>query len=114
MEGRMLPEPTLTLADQLFWIVDCFCKTVAAEACKRRVGALGVAVWNRVRRFERRFCSLYGMWRAGTLPVGRKGAGAGAYPPPRPSPSRGEGEGDAMHKRPASLLPRAFAWLYRA
>ncbi len=117
----MFTDPTLTLAGQIFWIVDVFCKTLAAEACKRRVGMVSVAVWNRTKRFERRFSALYAMWKAGTLPQARVRKSAS----PRPSPQSGQsGEGacgtggelaacDAARLRPASLLPRAFAWLYK-
>ena len=127
----MFPDPTLTLADQLFWIVDVFMKTMAPEACTRRIGLFSVAIWCRVKRFERRFSALYAQWKAGTLPA------------PRPSPARvGEGENarargdtatgglrppyggafdpmacdaasvDRARTRPMSVLPRAFAWLH--
>jgi hypothetical protein len=126
----MFTDPTFTLADQLFWIVDVFCKTMAPEACKRRIGSLSVAIWNRVRRLERRFGALYAMWKAGTLPAPRAQAAEGVTPPRFSAPSavtsldRGERrgpprEGDALaelnavHMRPASLLPRAFAWLHK-
>jgi hypothetical protein len=67
----MLPDPTLTLADQMFWIVDVFVKTMAPEACKRRIGLLSIALWSRVKGFERRFLALYAQWKAGTLPAPR-------------------------------------------
>src|SRR5581483_6856196 len=117
----MLTDPALTLADQIFWIVDCFRRTMAPEGCRRRIGALSIAVWCRVQRFERRFCSLYAMWKAGTLPrVRREGISR------RPAPERGEREDegefdpaacdaatmDRARLRPASVLPRAFGWLH--
>jgi hypothetical protein len=116
----MFTDPTFTLADQLFWIVDLFCKTMAPEACKRRIGLFGLAVWSRVKRFERRFSALYAMWKAGTLPQAR----ARKSTSPRPSPHSGEGEQtafdpgawdaasmDRANRRPASVLPRTFRWL---
>ncbi len=133
----MLTDPTL--ADQLLWIVDLFCKTMAPEACKRRIGLYGVAVWTRVRRFERRFCALHAMWKAGTLPRARVRAAATPHPTP---PSQGDSQGgrepgppgvagaraaaaafdsgayDAASglracQRLASVLPRTLAWLYK-
>jgi len=114
----MFPNPAFTLADQLFWIVDCFRKAMWADPRTRGLGPLSVAIWERVRGFERRFSRLYAMWKAGRLPKARN-AGATAPPPPRPSPLKGEGEGDALaaqdaaRERPASVLPRAFRWLQR-
>ena len=113
----MFSNPGFTLADQLFWIVECFRKSMWAEPRTRGLGALSVAIWNRVRGFERRFSELYAMWKAGTLPKAR--VRALAHPSPRPSPSRGEGEGgglselDLAQRRPASLLPRGLRWLQR-
>ena len=135
----MFTDPAFTLADQLFWMIDCFRKAMAPEACRRRIGALSLAVWARVHGLERRFAALYAMWKAGTLPPPRPspasaGEGEGdvweaAAPPPRPSPARaGEGvdrragfdpgacdaaTADRARLRPASVLPRAFAWLHR-
>jgi len=123
----MFTDPGFTLADQLFWIVECFRKAMWAEPRTRGLGALSVAIWVRVKRFERRFSRLYAMWKAGTLPPPRPSpasAGEGAngadravaHPPPRPFPSRGEGEvaaQDAARERPASVLPRAFRWLQK-
>src|SRR4051812_3118371 len=125
----MFNDPGFTLADQLFWIVDAFRKTMWADPRTRGLGALSVAIWARVRGFERRFSRLYAMWKEGRLPKARKdtsprpspqsgegevgangGNGAVAHPSPRPSPSRGEGEvaaQDAARERPASVLPRA-------
>jgi len=128
----MYPDPTLTLADQILGIVGVFLKTLAPEACRLRIGLLSVAIWNRVRRFERRFLALYAMWKAGTLPPPRPSpaiAGEGAQTAPfAPSPaSAGEGWGGgasgtqaaafdpsvAASTRPASMLPRGFAWLHK-
>ena len=81
MKGPMFTDPTLTLADQIFWLVAVFMKTMAAEGCKRRIGLFSVAIWSRVKRFERRFLALYAEWKAGTLPTGAGGAGGG-HPPP--------------------------------
>ena len=67
----MFPDPTLTLADQILGIVAVFMKTMAAEGCKRRIGLFSVAIWSRVKRFERRFLALYAEWKAGTLPKAR-------------------------------------------
>jgi hypothetical protein len=126
----MFTDPTFTLADQLFWIVDVFLKSMAPEACKRRVGLFSVAIWSRVKVFERRFSSLYAQWKAGTLPKGRAGAGAAATPHPGPPPQGGRelaagaaaaafdpmacdaASCDRARLRPASVLPRAFAWLH--
>ncbi len=136
----MFPDPTLTLAGQLFWIVDVFMKTLAAEGCKRRIGLFSLAIWRRVKVFERRFSALYAQWKAGTLPASRLRRDSS----PRPSPQSGQsgeqacgtdsanaggaGAGAAAafdpaacdaasmeraRTRPASVLPRAFAWLPR-
>ncbi len=67
----MFPDPTLTLADQLFLIVELFCKIMAPEACKLRIGSISVTIWKRVRKLERRFSALYARWKAGTLPKAR-------------------------------------------
>ena len=147
----MFTNPGFTLGDQIFWTIDLFVKTLAEEARKRRVGLFALAILARVRRFERRFLALYGMWKAGTLPKarGRTGAspqpssqggegeacgtdGAMAPPPPRlvrsaaQSPVKGEGVMAAFdpmavdaasmewaRTRPASVLPRGFAWMHR-
>jgi hypothetical protein len=82
----MFTDPTFTLADQLFWIVDVFLKTMGPEACKRRIGLFSLAVWSRVKRFERRFSALYAMWKTGTLPKARVRAGAASTPHPNPPP----------------------------
>ncbi len=115
----MFTNPGFTLGDQMYWIVDLFLKTLAAEACHRRVGSLSVAVWQRVKRLERRFSALYARWKAGTLAPARErkacgGGGGVAPPPPRPSPLKGEGElaaAGAVNTRPASLLPRGVRWM---
>ena len=127
----MFPDPSFTLADQLFWIVDCFCKTMAPEACKRRIGALSGALWNRVRGFERRFSKLYAMWKAGALPKARvrkeatptpalprfAGEGANGAGGAIAAPSGGEADAlaalGAVATRPASLLPRGLRWLQK-
>ena len=88
----MLTDPTLTLADQIFWLVAVFMKTMAAEGCKRRIGLFSVAIWSRVRRFERRFLALYAEWKAGTLPQAR-GVRAAATPHPSPPPQGGREAG---------------------
>ena len=129
----MYPDPTLSLAGQLFRVAEVFYKTMAAEACARRIGLFGIAIWSRVKRFERRFGTLYAQWKAGTLPETR--ARKAEEPPPLPSPaSAGEGangvggtsagagggwnaaacdaaSADRARLRPASVLPRTFAWL---
>jgi hypothetical protein len=115
----MFPDPALTLADQIFRIVDVFLRTLAPEAHKCRVGLVSCAIWNRVRRLERRFLTLYAMWKAGTLPKprtspsplkgeGRGGGGATAPAAAHPSPRPGD-----INVRPASMLPRGFGWLRR-
>src|SRR5215831_18324098 len=105
----MLTDPSLTLADQIAWLVALFLRTMAAEAHARRVGTLSGALWNRVRRLERRFLALHAMWKAGTLPAARGGGAA-----PRRSLARVEGaEAAAMTVRPASLLPRGLWWMRR-
>ena len=105
----MFTNPGFTLADQLFWIVDCFCKTMAPEAC-RRLGSLSGVIWNRVKGFERRFSKLYAMWKAGTLPKAR----ARPHDTPTPALPRSAGEGangaDGAVAHPG-LLPRGSAWL---
>ena len=40
----MFPDPTLTLADQIIGIVAIFLKTLAPEACARRVGLVSCQV----------------------------------------------------------------------
>ena len=123
----MYPDPSLTLADQMVRIVDVFLKTLTPEVGRRRLGGwLWGAIRNRVGRLSRRFCALYAMWKAGTLPEVR--VSAAAPPPPEPprsspgamphSPVKGEGEGRvalaadvAMWKCPASLMPRALRWM---
>jgi hypothetical protein len=67
----MYPDPSFTLADQLFWIVDCFCKTMTADKRTRELGPVSIALWTRVTRLQRRFCKLFVMWKAGTLPKAR-------------------------------------------
>ena len=138
----MYPDPALTLADQILGIVGVFLKTLAPEACRLRIGLYQIAIWKRVKKFERRFLALYSMWKAGTLPKARvrpisppplEGGGRGegcsgtisatAHPSPVPPPSRGGGVFDPMARggssfdlakfRPASVLPRSFAWLHR-
>ena len=104
----MLTDPTL--ADQMFWMVDVFLKTLAREGGRLRIGLVSGAIWNRVRRLERRFLALYAMWKAGRVPKAR--AAGTRRSSPRPSPRRGEGEeGVAMSVRPASLLPRGLRWM---
>jgi hypothetical protein len=127
----MFTNPGFTLADQLFWIVDLFLKTMAPEACRRRVGSLGLAIGARVKGLERRFSKLYAMWKAGTLPVAR----ARRIDTPTPALPRSAGEGangagggsaaafdpqacdaasmDRARLRPMSVLPRAFRWLQK-
>ena len=125
----MFTNPGFTLGDQIFWMVDLFCKTMAAEGCKRRIGLFSVAIWSRVKRFERRFLALYAEWKAGTLPKARGVRAKDTSP--RPSPHSGEGAcgtggaGAAVFdpgahdaasfewakQRPASVLPRGFAGL---
>ena len=85
----MFPIPGFTLADQLIWIVDCFLRAMRADACTRRLGSLSFAIWVRVKGLERRFCTLYGLWKAGRVPAvrGRRGDTS-----PRPSPQSREGE----------------------
>src|SRR5579872_7144531 len=108
----MLPDPnpsltpTLTLADQVVWMVDVFLKILAPEACKQRIGLLSCAIWNRVRRLERRFCSLYAEWKAGTLPKGVRRRRAARRC------ERGVAQGEATVERPASLMPRRVRWMY--
>jgi hypothetical protein len=48
----MFTNPGFALADQMFWIVDLFIKTMAPEACRPRVGSQGA----RNSRDERRGC----------------------------------------------------------
>ncbi len=138
----MFTNPGFTLADQFSGIVELFRKTMWAEPRTRGLGALSVAIWQRVRGFERRFAKLYAMWKAGTLPVRRvsnregtsprpspdsgEGANGGdraaAPPPPRlvrsaaQSPVKGEGDvqrAEAAIRRPASVLPRGLRWLHQ-
>ena len=116
----MFTNPGFTLADQMFWIVDLFMKTLTPEAGKLRLGGvLWGAIRNRVGRLQRRFCALYAMWKAGRLPKAA-GVRAVAPPPPRPSPVKGEGvvrgameASVAMSVRPASLMPRGLRWMQK-
>ncbi len=54
----MFTNPGFTLGDQMYWIVDLFLKTLAPEACHRRVGglaageAVGAAVLGAVCKVE--------------------------------------------------------------
>ncbi len=86
MKEPMFTDPTLTLSDQLFRIVEVFVKTFAQEGCKLRIGLYSIAIWSRVKRFERGFCALYAQWKAGTLPMARRRQEDTS---PRPSPSGG-------------------------
>ena len=97
----MFPDPTLTLADQILWIVAVFMKTMAAEGCKRRIGLFSVAIWSRVKRFERRFLALYAEWKAGTLPKARVVRAKDTSP----RPSSAERRGGERHRR-CRGLPR--------
>ena len=110
----MFTNPGFTLGDQIFWVLELFLKTLAAEACKLRVGAVSVATWTRGRRFQQRFLALYARWKAGTLPKPRVRKNTSPRPtgssPVAGLPQSGEGAGGAGA---AGLLPRAFAWLYR-
>jgi hypothetical protein len=121
----MFTNPGFTLGDQLFWIVELFCKTITADPRTRELGPVSIALWTRVRRFQRRFCALYAMWKAGTLPKGRvravaephspasAGEGANGVDGAKTPPALGGEDALARHLRPASLLPRAFRWLQR-
>jgi hypothetical protein len=104
----LLTDPTLTLADQLIWIVDLCLKTLAPEACKRRIGWLSGAIWNRVRRFEREFCALYAMWKAGTLPPLRSSESSAVK-----RLDRGERREAPREGTGAVKLPRGFAWMHK-
>ena len=88
----MYPDPTLTLADQMRMLADIFLKILGPQACKDRRDLAGdLAAGAEVTG---RFCALYTMWKAGTLPKVR--VRALAAPPPQPSPvSAGEGAGGA-------------------
>jgi len=130
-----LLNPTPSLAEQLFRAVDCFCRTMAPEACRRRIGSLSIALWVRVRGLERRFGALYARWKAGTLPVARvarkdtsprpPGSSPGASLPQSGEGARGAGIGpwdpmacdaasmDRARLRPTSVLPRVLGWLHR-
>ena len=98
----MYPDPTLTLADQMRMIADLFLRILGPEARKLRIGATSLAIWRRVQLLTGRFCALYAMWKAGTLPKARVRAVAAPPPPPQPSPASagegacgaGEGEGE--------------------
>ena len=123
----MFTNPSFTLGDQIYWTIDLFLKIMAREACKRRIGLYAMALRSRVQRFERRFLALYALWKAGKLPGARvRGDGTAADPSSRPSRSRGEGGAvvfdpmapggpswEMARQRPASVLPRAFAWMHR-
>ena len=104
-----------TLDGQMQRILEVFWRILPPEAHRLRVGFLTAAIWQRVRKLGGRFCALYGMWKAGTLPKPR--VRAVAHPPPRPCTARGEGEAidyiNAGRVRPASVLPRALGWMYK-
>src|SRR6516165_4293809 len=110
----MFTNPGFTLADQLSGIVELFRKAMWADPRTRGLGALSVAIWQRVRGFERRFLRLYAMWKAGTLPPARPPAASPAVKGPGREPqSAGDGPSavDVARMRPASMLPGAFRWL---
>ncbi len=121
----MFTNPGFTLTDQVYWIVELALKTIAAEACKLRVGVVSVAVWKRVRNFQRRFLALHAQWKAGTLPKARAVREEDTSPRPTGSspvaglPQSGAGEleacgaGEAARVRPVSVLPRGVAWLHK-
>ena len=119
----MFPDPSLTLADLLLRIADVFSRTLAPEARARRVGLFQIAILKCVQRFERRFCALYALWKAGRAPKAR---GRREDSSPRPSPRRGEREAagavfdplaaggaswEMAFQRPASVLPRTMRWM---
>ena len=65
----MFTDPTLTLAEQMTGLLGIFRKTLAQEACARRIAVwLFGAIGNRVGRLERRFLALHALWKAGRLP----------------------------------------------
>src|SRR5215472_14242411 len=106
--------PAITPAWYMQRILEMFWVTMPREACHIRFGALSCALWGRVKKLIGRFCALYALWKAGTLPKVRASARAVAPPPPRPSPVKGEGElhpVDAGRIRPASVLPRGLRWM---
>src|SRR5262249_44789989 len=88
-ERTMFNNPGFTLGDQMHWLIELFCQTMAPEACKRRVTWLSVPLWTRARKLRGRFCALYAMWKAGTLPRVRVRAGAVVRPSPRPAGGEG-------------------------
>ena len=111
----MFPTPTMTLADQILGIVGIFLKILGAEACRLRIGVRSIAIWNRVRRLERRFVTLYGQWKAGTLPQARVRASASAAVKGLDRGERREAPSESVASTvcPASLLPRAVGWMYK-
>jgi hypothetical protein len=123
----MFPDPSFTLADQLYWAVQNFRAPMGAEAWRRRIGLFSIALWQRLRGFERRFATLYAQWKAGVLPKARvrvvKNLNRGGRRERGEAPRDGEGRFDPLAtdadsslraiKRPASVLPRGFAWLHR-
>jgi len=107
----MYPDPNLTLADQMHWMVSVFLKMLAPEAGKRRIGLVSAAIWNRVRKFERRFCALYAMWKAGTLPPARPSAASAGKDLDRGERREAQREAAPNLSRPAGMLPRGVRWL---
>ena len=116
----------LPLDDLLRRIAELFYKTLAPEACRLRVGLYSIALWVRVKRFERRFCALYALWKAGKLPLrssassavkdldrgGRGEAQRARVEGPAFDPlAHDAASAERARLRPASVLPRRFMWL---
>ena len=109
----MFTNPGFTLADQLSGIVELFRKALWADPRTRGLGALSVAIWQRVRGFERRFSRLYAMWKAGTLPPARPAAVTGVDRGAGSEARHQPGRGGQTIRHDSSLVPIALvpiAW----
>jgi hypothetical protein len=98
------------LVDRFASLLQNLLQATGNECPKRRhllTWPLALGIGKRIRSFAVRFTALVVRWQAGKLrppgPPRRRTAPAPADRPPPPE----------MHPLPASLLPRAFAWLHR-
>ena len=68
----MLLGAATTLTDRFEWLIDGLCKTIGADAHKRRMeAALAWAIWNRVRLLGDRLIALMARVRRGRVAAPR-------------------------------------------